>query len=233
MIRHNLLPKVRILDTPGLADTRGTQQDDLHKQSIATQIEERINSINAVLILANGTIPRVTVGTDYALSTLSTIFPDSLASNIAFIFTNVLNPLHCNFSRNTLPDVLKDAPQFFLSNPIALQKKYFKIKDTRNMKRTKTELCKAVKASEQSALEMLVDFFHWLDNLDPQPTAGIVSLYEQSQKVKTLKTDAPAVMGPTSAKNAKDSPVSFHFAGTWCLNIVYVNALSRVQRTTG
>ena len=70
--------KVRILDTPGLADTRGLQQDEAHKKSIATQIQQHIDSVNAVLILANGTVPRITVGTDYALSTLSAIFPKSI-----------------------------------------------------------------------------------------------------------------------------------------------------------
>jgi len=102
--------------------------------------------------------------------------------------------------------VLKDAPQFLLSNPIALQKKYFKLKDDQNMQKRKTELRKAVKASEQSALETLMELFDWLDNLDPQPTAGIVPLCEESQKVEAMKTNTP---GPTRAKNAKDSPVSF------------------------
>jgi len=74
------------------------------------------------------------------------------------------------------------------------------------MQKRKTELRKAVKASEQSALETLVGLFDWLDNLDPQPTAGIVPLCEESQKVEAMKANTP---GPTRAKNAKDSPVSF------------------------
>ena len=57
--------QVHILDTPGLADTRGVEQDELHKQSIANQINMHIDSITAVVVLANGTVPRVTVGTDY------------------------------------------------------------------------------------------------------------------------------------------------------------------------
>ena len=101
--------QVRILDTPGLADTRGLQQDELHKKSIASQIKKHIDSVPAILVLANGTVPRVTVGTDYALSTLSAIFPETLASRVAFLFTNVTSPLHWNFSRDTVPDILKDA----------------------------------------------------------------------------------------------------------------------------
>ena len=156
-----------------MADTRGIQQDELHKRSIAAQIQKHIKSISAVLVLANGTVPRVAVGTDYALSTLSAIFPESLAKNIAFMFTNVSSPLHWNFSGDTIPDSLKDAPQFLLNNPIALQKKYIKLMDDPNVKKGRPDLRKAVKAGEENALEMLVDVFDWLDGLEPQPTTGI------------------------------------------------------------
>jgi hypothetical protein len=162
-----------------LADTRGIQQDELHKRSIAAQIKEHIESLTAVLVLANGTVPRVTVGTDYALSTLSTIFPKSLASNIAFMFTNVSSPLHWNFSGDTIPDALKDAPQLLLNNPIALHKKYLRLKGDPNMKKGMSELLRAVKAGEQSALEMLVDLFDWLDSLEPQPTREIFPLHDE------------------------------------------------------
>ena len=82
--------------------------------------------------------------------------------------------------------MLQDAPQFLLNNPIALQKKYLKLKDDPNMKKTKTELRKAVKAGEQSALRMLVDLYDWLDGLEPQQTAEIV---EKSQRTKAKAAD--------------------------------------------
>jgi hypothetical protein len=151
-----------------LADTHGIEQDELHKKSIATQIQNHTNSVTAVLVLANGTVPRVTVGTNYALSTLSSIFPNSLASKIGFLFTNVLSPLHWNFSGDTIPDVLEEAPHFLLSNPIALQKKYLTLKDDQNMKKDRVNLRKEVKAAEQVALEMLVELFDWLDGLSTQ-----------------------------------------------------------------
>ena len=138
------------------------------------------------------------------------------------MFTNVSTPLHWNVTGDTIPDVLKEAPQFLLNNPVALQKKYCKLKDNPSLKKTKTELRKAVEAGEQSALEMLVDLFDWLDNLDPQLTAGVVSLCEEPQKVKSMKTDTPALMSPVRVKNAKNSPVSLHLVFTWCLNLIYV-----------
>jgi hypothetical protein len=179
------LAKVRILDTPGLADTRGIQQDEIHQKSIATQIQRHIDSVNAILILANGTVPRITVGTEYALSTLSAIFPKTLVHNIAFMFTNVPSALSWNFSQDSIPDVLKEAPQYLLDNPIALQKKYLQLIKNPNMKKTKKDMKKAVTAGEDKAVDTLVDLFDWLDGRKPQPTTDILALYEQSQNIES------------------------------------------------
>jgi len=63
------------------------------------------------------TLPGITVGTYYALSTLTDILPDQMANNIASVPTNAPNPPHKNFSADTAPDIRKDAPQFLLDNP--------------------------------------------------------------------------------------------------------------------
>ena len=183
-----------------MADTRGIEQDERHKDSIATQIKKHIDSVNAVLILANGTIERITVGTDYALSTLSAIFPKTLAENIAFVFTNVPSPLAWNFSQDTVPRVLRDAPQFLLDNPIALQKKYLKLKDRPGMKKVEKDMRNHLKAGEQKALEMLVHLFDWLDSCKPQPTTEILYLYEMSQDIEAAITDTLAQIDQGAAK---------------------------------
>lgn len=48
---------IRILDTPGLSDTRGISRDELHKASIAKAIQDHIVTVNDTLIFANGTVP--------------------------------------------------------------------------------------------------------------------------------------------------------------------------------
>ena len=182
-----------------MADIRGIQQDEVHKRSIATEILKHIDSVNAILILANGTVPRITAGTDYTLNTLSTILPKTLANNIAFVFTNVPSPLSWNFSQDTIPKVLKGAPQFHLDNPIALQKKYIKLKDDQS-KNVKIDMLDQVKAGEQRALDMLVELFDWLDGLEPQPTMEIVVLYEMSQDIESMITNTLAQIDQAAAK---------------------------------
>ena len=164
-----------------MADTRDIRQDELQKKNVAAQIKKHIDSVTAVLVLANGTVPGLTVATDYALSTLSSIFPTTLINNLAFMLTNVSGPLYQNFSGDTLPDVLKDAPLFLLDNPIALQRKYLKLNDDVKLRSKGAEMRNMVKATEEQALEMLVDFFDWLDGLERQPATEAVTLREDLQ----------------------------------------------------
>jgi len=132
-------------------------------KNIATQVEKYTDSLNAVIILANGTVPRITVGTDYALSFLSAISLRIPVKNVCSILTNLSSVLFQNFPGDAVPDILKTAPQFLLNNPVALQKKYLKLKSDQNMKTGWTDLPQLVKADEQRALEMLADLFDWLD----------------------------------------------------------------------
>ena len=168
-----------------------------------SQIEKHIDSITAVLVLANGTVPRVAVDTDYALSTMSAIFPKSLAGNIGFMFTNVLSPLHWNFSGDTLPDIPKDAPQFLLNNPVPLQKEHLKFKNSASKKKVKADLRTAVKAAERNALEMLVDLFDWLDSLEPQKMAESVTLYDRYQAIDATTTNILAQMDQVATRKAE------------------------------
>ena len=204
--------KVRFLDTPGFANTRDTQQDKLHKETFATQIKEHIDSITAVLVLANGTVPRGTGGLHYALSILSAIVPNTFPRNVALVFTHIANPLSWNFCQDTLPEHFKDVPQFKIDNPVALQKRYLKLKDDPKLKNVDiARMRKEVKAGEQGALEMLVDLFDWLDSLERQPTTEVVSLYQTFQNIKAKFIGALAHMAheslasPDSARNYPQS----------------------------
>ena len=223
--------QVRILDAPGLADTRGIHQDELHKKSIATEIQNHIASVSAVLILANGAVPRITVGMDYALAALSAIFPKTLVNNIGFLFSNVSTPLSFNFSKDAIPEVLKDAPHFLIDNPVSLQKKYLELKSGISKRKAK-EMQKAVKNAEQNALEMLVDLFDWLDGLEPQPTTEIIALYEKAQGIESKITNTLAQIDQAAAKMAeirellkeikKKSAVSLHLPSLRSLNLILI-----------
>ena len=184
-----------------MADSRGIHQDALHKKNIATEIQNHIDSVSAVLILVNGATPRISVGMEYALSA-PTLFPKSLANNMAFLFSNVPTPLSINFPDDAIPEVLKHAPQFFIDNPIALQTQYLKQKARVSQGREK-EMKKLVKRAEQNALEMLVGLFDWLDDLEPQPTTEIIAIHKKSEDIESKITDTLAQVDQAAKKMAE------------------------------
>ena len=186
-----------------MADTRGIHQDELHKKSIATEIQQHIDSVNAIIIFANGAVPRITIGMDYALSSLSALFPKTLAKNIAFLFSNSPTYLSLNFSQDAIPEILKAAPQFLLDNPVALQRKFLEFKDDSNKKKIRKEMRREVMSAERKGLEVLVDLFDWLDGLEPQPTTEIVALYEKSHAIESKIVNTLAQLDQASARMAE------------------------------
>ncbi|KAJ7629668.1 hypothetical protein DFH06DRAFT_1225080 [Mycena polygramma] len=193
--------EVNILDTPGLADTRGIQQDELHKKAIATEIKEQVTVVHAVLILTNGTQPRLSVSTEYALTTLSSIFPKSLADNISLFFTMCSNPLSINFTDDAVPPSLVTAPQLYIDNPLSLLHKYREMEANGQHKRQLPAAKKRVRASEAAALDTMVEFFDWLDDRQPQPTTDIMNLFDKSQTIQQQIADTVSQMTQAQAKS--------------------------------
>jgi len=92
---------------------------------------------------------------------------------------------------DTIPDILKDAPQFSLDNPIAYQKRYVKSMGGRGKKERQADLGKP---GAENALGMLAELLDWLDGLEPQTTAESVSLYDKSQAIGAKTTNILAQM---------------------------------------
>jgi len=136
---------------------------------------------------------------DYALTTLSALFPKSMANNIAFLLTSVPTAASLNFPDDVILKDLKDAPKFLIDNPIALQKNYLKQKGHLD-KKTLKKMKDSIQRAEENALEMLVELFDWLDGLEPQPTNEITTLYEKSQDIESKVTDTLAQMSQAATK---------------------------------
>ena len=186
--------KFRILDTPGLADTRGIDQDEQHKACIVEAVTSEITTVHAIVIVANGTLPRLGAPTDYALWSISSMFPRTLEKSIAIFLTNVPNSLSCNFSKDALPDALRgdNYHPHWIDNPVALWKKYNEIKKGEDdyLDEDVEDMKVEVRRSHRKALKELLRFFDWLVDLKPQPTYHIQTLYDKSQQFERRIADA-------------------------------------------
>ncbi|KAK2467587.1 hypothetical protein APHAL10511_000442 [Amanita phalloides] len=179
--------KIRIIDTPGLADTRGLARDKSHKGDIAGIIEKEVVALDAVIILANGTVRRLDAATDYVLSTLSSIFPHTLVNNIGILFTHVMNRARLNFDQASLPDDLRKIKnnRFLLDNPFALWQNIVQICDQEMPDPEElVEMQDTMNQSHEKATEALAHLFDWLDTRIPQPTKDMVDLYHQSRDIE-------------------------------------------------
>ncbi|KAJ3714036.1 hypothetical protein C8R42DRAFT_747832 [Lentinula raphanica] len=172
--------EINILDTPGLSDTRGIDMDKQHKAAIDNAIKEHFETIDAVIVLVNGTVPRVNESTQYALTTIAGMFPHSIADNITFICTMVSNPADLNFDQSCLPVELKKAKIWSINNPFAQRDKFQKrLKENPQIfdDETLEEISDVVRQSYTKTLKTLAKVFQFLDQCQIQPTKTIHELY--------------------------------------------------------
>ena len=145
-----------------------------------------MDTVTAVLVLTNGTLERLGMATEYALSTLSSMFPRTLEDNIGVMFTCVPDRLSLNFTPDALPEILraKKDNQFIIENPLAGLKKLNEMKSQKvSVRGGLAPLKRKVKERHNEALEELTILFDWLDTLTPQPTKDIMNVYERYQQI--------------------------------------------------
>ncbi|KAJ1304184.1 hypothetical protein OPQ81_008584 [Rhizoctonia solani] len=193
---------IQILDTPGLADTRGIDQDNKHKAKINQAIQEFVTTIDAVIIMANGTTERMPAATNYTLSTLTSMFPHSIINNIGFIFT------HCelltkNLNMGALPEELRGARNWTLENPLAFNKNYQREKDAGGNEALLEEGRQRLLTIYKNTVETLNDWLNWVDERDPQPTNEINRLYQTLVEIESKIDAAIALMTRLSEQRNK------------------------------
>ncbi|CAE6518255.1 unnamed protein product [Rhizoctonia solani] len=179
--------KVEILDTPGLADTRGIEEDKKHKERIYHAIQELVTEIDGVMIVANGTVERLTLATDYTLNILATLFPRSIVDNIGILFTNTdAGGTGLNFQMHSLPSELRNVQYWCLNNPLSLYKNYSALKAGRGFVRNQESSQKRnIKINYKDAVEVLDDWLEWLDERKSIPTTAIIELYNKSSHIES------------------------------------------------
>ncbi|KAF8722767.1 hypothetical protein RHS02_08680, partial [Rhizoctonia solani] len=179
---------IRMLDTPGLGDSRGLDQDKVNQKEITNAISQ-LGTIDAVVIMSNGTTERLGPVTAYALQTLVTIFPRDILENIGFIYTHT-RPLSFNFQPDSLPPELRKSPYWLVENPLALIVKHNAM--AQNETRTSKIIQKSVKEIHgvyDDTIETLDEWLEWINACPLQPTKGIQELYNRFVQVQSRLDD--------------------------------------------
>ncbi|KAB5590308.1 hypothetical protein CTheo_6246 [Ceratobasidium theobromae] len=173
---------LNILDTPGIADTRGIERDKDHLKKINTMIKE-MGTVDAVLLIVNGTKERLDVSTDFTLETIKKMFPRSIANNIGVIMTHVSGRSTLKFRMRTLGGELEKCSNWFIENPLGLLLGFQEMESKMSPREVRKERNKIEDAYED-AVEMLNKWLKWLDNLILMPTKAIDELYQKSANIE-------------------------------------------------
>ncbi len=80
--------KYLFLDTPGLGDTRGAQQDEINIDTILNAINN-LQCLTGVIIVVNGSVARVTTNFKSVLLGLRGNLPDIVMDNVILILSHV------------------------------------------------------------------------------------------------------------------------------------------------
>ena len=95
---------IRFIDTPGLADTRGPEQDIRNISEIMKSIA-RYNSLDGIALLLKPNEERLHKGLRYYLSEIFRHLPRSAVENLTFVFTN---GRHTHFAPGTTRTILQN-----------------------------------------------------------------------------------------------------------------------------
>jgi predicted GTPase len=215
---------IKIMDTPGFADTRGLDMDEAHRKEITRVIKEQgIERLDAVLVLANGTFERLSTGMNLSLHTIGTMFPVSLVENTGFLYTNVTSELDRNVQLDSIPRELRNCESWTLQNPIAQHAKWQETASRTNDPRRREQLKAGIFRCHEAGLRTIEELLKWIDERDSIPTKEIAELADKRtelelkmgmiiDRVKTLESKLGEI------RTLKDDEQTFRSVRIVCTN---------------
>ncbi|KAK4872828.1 hypothetical protein RN001_014857 [Aquatica leii] len=96
--------KIRLIDTPGVGDTRGIEQDNVNFENVLSFIGE-LKYLNAICILLKPNNSRLTVMFEFCIKQLLSRLEKSASENLIFVFTNTRSTFYR--PGETLPSLKK------------------------------------------------------------------------------------------------------------------------------
>ena len=175
--------KIDIIDTPGLADTRGEEQN---KENIANIIGalKMADYVNCVCLVINGTQSRSTSVMMMAMREIKHTLSPEVIDNFIVVLTKVNDAFNACFEVSSLEEFglsIKSEHIFTFDNPYARWEK------TKNM--SWTRLPSLVKSEFEAAFETLEEMLSVIKPLKPIKTLKFGVLHEMVDKIKKCLPD--------------------------------------------
>jgi hypothetical protein len=139
--------------------------------------------------MMNGTLERLSIGTEYALATLSTMFPTSIVNNIGFLYTYVSSRLSLNTLPTSIPSNLRSCESWTIQNPVALHAKYLEQAENAANPDELEDMQRALHTCYFETLEMITSMLKWLDERSLQPSGDITKLCDLRKSIENAIRD--------------------------------------------
>ncbi|XP_055329040.1 uncharacterized protein LOC129581810 [Paramacrobiotus metropolitanus] len=165
----------RFIDSPGLSDTGGVQQDD---QNVACILEaaEKAGALTAVILIINGTVSRATVNLSNTMARLRGNLPDVLIDNLIVVLTNcALGTYNFDF-KSLLPWKIKSQNVFIMDNS-ALSR------DPSDWQRN-SHLMNGIQKAWNTSMDEIQKMVYRITDLDEKSTGVFKDLRDNREKIK-------------------------------------------------
>lgn len=114
-VAKNKISRIRLIDTPGIGDTRGIDQDNENLENILSYISY-LENLHAICFLLKPNNSRLTVMFHYCIKQLLSRLEKSASKNIIFLFTNTrgtfYKPGDTTTALKTILNDIKSKPPF-------------------------------------------------------------------------------------------------------------------------
>ena len=170
-----------IVDTPGIADTRGEKQQEENIANIIGIVKKEI-FVNCVCLVINGTQSRLTDVVKIVLSEIVSILPPDILDNVIGVFTKVRDELSLEFDTELLKKFQLKIPDDYL---FALDNPYSRYgKASKSSPRARMKLQKLLTRDFKETHETLEKMFSLVKTFKPAVTIKFGEFREASQDIR-------------------------------------------------
>jgi len=161
------------LDTPGIGDTKGLDQDEENFDVILESVQ-KTSDLNAILLVMNGSDPKISTRLKYIMTKLQGMIPDTLADNLVALLTNV--DLKPNLDINQVLDFKLDKSRIFYYNNQLFQLSPDDFEDHNILRRAEQ--------SFRDSINTLSEMLNLISSRSLKPTTSFMKIKESRDTLK-------------------------------------------------
>jgi predicted GTPase len=190
---------VEIIDTPGMVDTRGHEQDKVHLKRIIDTVN-KVGVLHLVVVVANGAATRLDPALECALTQVAAIMPAQALPTVMSVYTHVDSLLKLTFDHKVLEDTLKIQKIEFavIDNPFSLLQAAKRL--SANGTVSAQEIAVELQGNFVKTRKELHKFAQVLTTAKPQPTKGFKELYEMRGNIEMTTLNLVSELDTVSSK---------------------------------